>query len=65
MSATTTYTIVASLGDAMSTYAEGERVEKIELVASLGGPSKMKLITVSGKEFPAPAAALALAGFNG
>jgi hypothetical protein len=65
MSATTTYTIVASLGDAMSTYAEGERVEKIELVASLGGPSKMKLITVSGKEFPAPAAALALAGFSG
>ena len=65
MSAMTTYTIVASLGDAMSTYAQGERVEKITLAAILGAPSKATLITVSGKEYPAPAAALAIAGLNG
>lgn len=65
MSAMTTYTIVASLGDAMSNYAQGERVEKITLAATFGAPSKATLITVSGKEYPAPAAALALAGING
>ena len=65
LSATTTYTIVAALGDLMSTYAQGERVEKITLAATLGGASRMKLITVSGKEYDAPAAALALAGING
>lgn len=65
MFATTTYTIVASLGDLMSTYAQGERVEKITLAATLGGTSKATLVTVSGKEFDAPAAALALAGISG
>lgn len=65
LSATTTYTIVAALGDLMSTYAQGERVEKITLAATLGGASRMKLITVSGKEYDAPAAALALAGIKG
>ena len=65
MSATTTYTIVAALGDLMSTYAQGERVEKIMLAAVLGGQTKATLITVSGKEFAAPAAALALAGIAG
>ncbi len=65
MSATTTYTIVAALGDLMSTYAQGERVEKITLAAVLGGQTKATLITVSGKEFAAPAAALALAGIAG
>lgn len=65
LQATTTYTIVAALGDLMSTYAQGERVEKITLAATLGGTSQAKLITVSGKEFEAPAAALALAGIRG
>lgn len=65
MSATTTYTIVAALGDLMSMYAQGERVEKITLAAVLGGQTKATLITVSGKEFAAPAAALALAGIAG
>lgn len=55
LEATTTYTIVASLGDALGVqYAQGERVEKIEVAASLGGPSVVTLITVSGKRFPMP-----------
>lgn len=63
LQATTTYTIVASLGDALSTYANNERVEKIQLMAGLGGSSSMvKLITVSGKEFTVPMAALAAMG---
>lgn len=62
LQATTTYTIVASLGDAMSTYANNERVEKVQLMATLGGASTAKLITVSGKEFIVPAALLAAMG---
>jgi len=65
MSAVTTYTIVAALGDAMSTFAQGERVEKIALAAVFGAPSKATLITVSGKEYPASSEALAMAGLNG
>jgi hypothetical protein len=67
MSAITTYTIVVALaqGEALSTFAQGERVEKINVVATLGAPSTATLVTVSGKQYPAPAAALALAGING
>jgi hypothetical protein len=49
----------------LSTFAQGERVEKIQLSASLGAPTKMTLITVSGKEYAAPQAAMALAGLPG
>ena len=67
LSAITTYTIVVAVaqGEALSTFAQGERVEKINVVAALGAPSTATLVTVSGKQYPAPAAALALAGING
>lgn len=52
--AETTYTIVASLGDALSTYAQGERVERIRLAATAHGESQMTLITISGKEYLMP-----------
>jgi hypothetical protein len=60
LQATTTYTIVAALGDALSRYAQGERVEKVTLVATPGQANKVILVTVSGKEYEAPHAALAL-----
>jgi len=61
LQAQTTYTIVASLGDALSTFANNERVERIELLATLGAATAgVKLVTVSGKRFDAPPAALAL-----
>ncbi len=60
--ATVTYTVVAALGDALSTYADNERVEKVQLMASLDGKEqRVRLITVSGKEFLVPAAVLAVA----
>jgi hypothetical protein len=62
LQATTTYTIVASLGDALSTYANNERVEKVQLMAAMDGQSTTKLITVSGKEFVVPTALLAVMG---
>lgn len=62
LQATITYTVIASLGDTLSRYANNERVEKITLVATLGGRSEASLITVSGKAYPAPAAALLALG---
>lgn len=59
LQASVTYTVVAAVGDAMSVYAQGERVEQVRLSATLGGPSMATLITVSGREIEVPAEALA------
>lgn len=60
--ATVTYTVVASVGDALSVYAANERVESVTLQAGLGGgEAKAVLRTVSGKEFTVPASVLARA----
>jgi len=61
LQAQTTFTVVAALGDALRSFAGNERVERLEVTASLGGGSAgVKLVTVSGKRFDAPAPALAL-----
>jgi hypothetical protein len=59
------YTLVASLGDALRHYAGNERVARVELTAALGGTSRVKLITVTGKEFEAPPEALHIAALGG
>jgi hypothetical protein len=60
LQASVTYTVVASLGNAMSTYAMGERVEKVRLGTTLGSKeSNVTLITVTGKEYVVPYAVLA------
>ena len=61
MQAQTTFTVIAALGDLLRNFAGNERVEKITLSATLGGKSKATLITVSGKEYDAPAEALRIA----
>lgn len=65
LSAQTTYTVVAALGDLLRNYAGNERVEKVTLIATFGGPQKVKLTTVSGKEYEAPAEALQIAALGG
>ena len=61
LSAQTSYVIVASLGDSLSRFAQGERVERVTLSATLGGgASHAVLTTTSGRQFDAPPAALAL-----
>lgn len=60
-SATVTYTIVASLGDALKNFAGNERVERVTLTAGLSEPTKVALTTVSGKQFEVPAEVLQLA----
>ena len=64
--AQTTYTVVAAVGDLLQNFAGNERVEKVTLMATLGGgPAKVKLITVSGKEYEAPAEVLRIAALGG
>lgn len=60
LSASTTYTIVVAMGQALSVYAKGEIVEKVRLSTTMNGPTLATLITRSGKEFEVPHAALAL-----
>jgi hypothetical protein len=58
--ATLTYNVIASAGDLMSKYAQGERVEQVRLSASMGKPSStVTLITGSGREYEVPAVLLA------
>jgi len=67
LQATTTYTVVVAMGEALSRFAQNERVEKVQLVATLGakGESQAKLITISGKEFMVPTTVLQMVGFSG
>lgn len=65
LQAMTTYTVVVAMGEALSHYAQNERVEKVQIVASLGGAGFAKLITVSGKEFDVPMSVLQSVGFTG
>jgi hypothetical protein len=57
--ATTTFTVVAALGEQLAPFAQGEPVERVRLTASPGQPSTLVLLTTSGREVEAPAAALA------
>lgn len=60
LQATVTYNIVLAMGEALSVYAQGERVEKITLASTLGSKeSTVTLITVSGKEYVVPTGVLA------
>lgn len=68
LQATTTYTVVVAMGEALSRFAGNERVEKVELIATLGGTSgepQARLITVSGKAYTVPATVLQMVGFTG
>lgn len=63
--AITSYTVTVAMGEALSQFAENERVERVELVAGLGGPATANLITVSGKRHEVPASVLQLAAYAG
>jgi len=63
--ASTSYTLVIAMGESLSKFANGERVEKIMLSAAPGKPSKAMLVTVSGKQYPASPEALRMAAIGG
>lgn len=61
LQASVTYTVVASIGNAMGVYAQGERVKTITLATTLGSrASTVTLTTMSGKEYVVPSSVLAL-----
>ncbi len=65
LQAMTTYTVPLAMGEALSQYAQNERVEKVRLTVAMGGAPSARLITVSGKEYDVPYAVLREAGFPG
>jgi hypothetical protein len=65
LQATTTYTVVVAMGEDLSRFAQNERVEKVEVTVAMQGPTRAKLITVSGKSFDVSYEALRAAGFQG
>ena len=52
------------MGEALSYYANNEQVERVELIASIGGASTARLHTVKGNSFEVPASILKLAAVN-
>jgi hypothetical protein len=52
ISASATFTL-ASLPGVGPLYAAGEEVERVRVAATLGGPSQVTYITISGREVPA------------
>ncbi len=65
LQASVTYTVIVAVGESLSRFAQGERVERITVTAGMDGKSTTKLITVSGREFDAPAEALRIASMGG
>lgn len=61
LSAQTSFTVVAAVGDALSRFAQGERVEKVTLTSTLGQGEKATLHTVAGNQFEVEPALLKLA----
>jgi len=57
LSATVSFTVTASLGDALKHFAHGERVQRIVSVAGLGQGSRTTFVTVSGKQHTWPSSA--------
>lgn len=59
--ATTSFQVTAALGQALSRFANNERVQAVRLTASGASADLATLITESGHEYQIPAAVLALA----
>lgn len=56
----TTFTVTAAIGDSLSNFAQGERVERIKVAYAPGKGSQTTLVTISGKEFTWPSNTVAM-----
>ena len=54
------YTLTLAMGESLSKYAQGERVESVLMSAAPGGETQFKLVTISGKQFDIAPAVLAM-----
>jgi len=59
MIAQVSFNLTLAMGNALSVYAQGERVERILMSAAPGGQTRYQLVTVSGKQFEVAAVVLA------
>lgn len=62
LQAIASFTIAVGMGESLSRFAHNERVDRVELVAGLGGEAQAYLVTVSGKRHRVPAALLQMLG---
>lgn len=60
--ASTSFTLTLAQGEALSTYAQGEQVQAVELIAGLSGKALARLTTVSGKHYDVSPDVLAILG---
>ncbi|WP_432728897.1 hypothetical protein [Variovorax sp. W6] len=65
LQAITSYTVTVAQAESLSRFAENEKVERVELVASMGQDSVAQLVTASGKRYTVPASVLQLVGLTG
>lgn len=65
MLAVASFTVAVAMGESLSRYAQNERVERIELVASMGSPSEAFLVTAAGNRHRVPLALLQALGALG
>jgi len=65
LQAITSYTITVAQAESLSQYANNERVERVELVASMGGESVVELTTASGNRYTVPPVVLKIVGLAG
>ena len=65
LQAITSFTVTVAQADALQHFAQNERVEKVELIASVGGATRAELVTASGKRIAVPLTVLQMAGVTG
>jgi len=65
LQAIASFTVAIAMGDALSRFAQNERVERVEIASTMGGESTATLITLSGKRYPVPTALLQAYGVAG
>lgn len=66
LQAITSYTVTVAQAEALSRFAQNEKVERVELMASLGkSGSVAEIVTMSGKRYTVPASVLQLVGLAG
>ncbi|MGE0331397.1 MAG: hypothetical protein AB7P37_11950 [Ramlibacter sp.] len=65
LQAITSFTVTVAQAEALQHFAQNERVEKVELIAAVGGATRAELVTASGKRFAVPLTVLQMAGVTG
>ena len=65
LQAITSYTVTVAQAESLLQYANNERVERVELVGSMGKESVVELTTASGKRYTVTPAVLKIAGLAG